>query len=91
MLFCYRKKILVIDVKMYCDFKIIALSVLSTIAVILFFYSYTLMEVYKLNLISNFHPVGRQSLPFLIRFDLIRFRFMVYFDLFILALSSGKM
>ena len=41
MLFCYCKKNLVIDVKMYCDFKIIALSVLSTIAVILFFYSYT--------------------------------------------------
>ena len=58
MLFCYCKKNLVIDVKMYCDFKIIALSVLSTIAVILFFYSYTSMEVYKVNLISNFHPVG---------------------------------
>ncbi len=54
----YFKKTLVIDFKIYSDFKIIALSILSTIAVILFFYSYTLLEVYKVNLISNFHPVG---------------------------------
>ena len=54
----YFKKPLVIDFKIYSDFKIIALSVLSAIAVILFFYSYTLIEVYKVNLISNFHPVG---------------------------------
>ncbi|MDA8592239.1 EamA family transporter, partial [Flavobacteriaceae bacterium] len=47
-----------IDIKMYYDFKIIALSVLSSAAVILFFYSYTLVEVYKVNLISNFHPIG---------------------------------
>lgn len=54
----YFKKTLVIDFKIYSDFKIIGLSILSTIAVILFFYSYTLLEVYKVNLISNFHPVG---------------------------------
>lgn len=54
----YFKKTLVVDFKIYSDFKIIALSILSTIAVILFFYSYTLIEVYKVNLISNFHPVG---------------------------------
>ena len=54
----YFKKNLGIDFKIYFDFKIIALSILSTIAVILFFYSYTLIEVYKVNLISNFHPVG---------------------------------
>ncbi len=54
----YFKKTLVIDFKIYSDIKIITLSILSTIAVILFFYSYTLIEVYKVNLISNFHPIG---------------------------------
>ena len=47
-----------IDLKIYLDIKILALSVLSAIAVILFFYSYTVIEIYKVNLISNFHPVG---------------------------------
>tara|TARA_B100000497_G_scaffold48630_1_gene56132 strand:- start:779 stop:1612 length:834 start_codon:yes stop_codon:yes gene_type:complete len=56
--FSYFNKTTTIDIKMYFDFKIIALSVLSSAAVILFFYSYTLIEIYKVNLISNFHPVG---------------------------------
>jgi len=34
------------------------LSLLSSIAVVLFFYSYTVLQVYKVNLISNFHPIG---------------------------------
>tara|TARA_B110000003_G_scaffold276150_1_gene321157 strand:+ start:2916 stop:3749 length:834 start_codon:yes stop_codon:yes gene_type:complete len=54
----YINKTTTINIKMYYDFKIIALSVLSSAAVILFFYSYTLIEIYKVNLISNFHPVG---------------------------------
>jgi drug/metabolite transporter (DMT)-like permease len=53
----YIKKIR-IDFKIYFDIKILALSVLSAFAVILFFYSYTVIEIYKVNLISNFHPVG---------------------------------
>lgn len=47
-----------IDFKIYLDIKILALSVLSASAVILFFYSYTVIDIYKVNLISNFHPVG---------------------------------
>ena len=47
-----------IDLKIYYDVKIILLSLLSAIAVILFFYSYTVLQVYKVNLISNFHPIG---------------------------------
>ena len=60
MFFCfgYFIKKTKIDLKIYLDIKILALSVLSAIAVILFFYSYTVIEIYKVNLISNFHPVG---------------------------------
>lgn len=47
-----------IDFKIYFDIKILALSILSASAVILFFYSYTVIDIYKVNLISNFHPVG---------------------------------
>ena len=57
-LMTYKKGLCSIDMKIYFDYKIIALSVLSTMAVIMFFYSYTLIEIYKVNLISNFHPVG---------------------------------
>jgi|TARA_B110000003_G_scaffold266182_1_gene292834 drug/metabolite transporter (DMT)-like permease len=56
--FGYFVKKTKIDLKIYLDIKILALSVLSAIAVILFFYSYTVIEIYKVNLISNFHPVG---------------------------------
>ena len=56
--FGYFVKKTKIDLKIYLDIKILALSVLSAIAVILFFYSYTVTEIYKVNLISNFHPVG---------------------------------
>jgi len=58
--FCigYYTKKTKIDLKIYYDVKIILLSLLSSIAVILFFYSYTVLQVYKVNLISNFHPIG---------------------------------
>lgn len=56
--FGYFMKKIKIDFKIYLDIKILALSTLSAIAVILFFYSYTVLEIYKVNLISNFHPVG---------------------------------
>ena len=56
--FGYFMKKIKIDFKIYLDIKILALSTLSAIAVILFFYSYTVLEIYKVNLISNFNPVG---------------------------------
>ena len=61
----YTKK-MKIDLKIYYDIKIISLILLSTTAVILFFYSYTILEVYKVNLISSFHPIGGMLLSVIV-------------------------
>ena len=62
----YFTKKMKIDLKLYYDIKIIFLVFLSTIAVILFFYSYTILEVYKVNLISSFHPIGGMLLSVIV-------------------------
>lgn len=62
----YYTKKMKIDLKIYYDIKIILLVFLSTMAVILFFYSYTILEVYKVNLISSFHPIGGMLLSVIV-------------------------
>lgn len=72
----FQKK-LKIDIKSYRDPMLILLSFLATIAIILFFYSYSIIEIYKVNLISNFHPVGGMLISiFLFKEQLTKYQFI---------------
>ena len=72
----FQKK-LKIDFKSYKDPKLILLSLLATSAIILFFYSYNKLEIYKVNLISSFHPVGGMLISiFLFREQPTKYQFI---------------
>lgn len=46
-----------IEVKLFCNLKLLLLSICTTVSLILYFLAYNYLPVYKINLVTNLYPV----------------------------------
>jgi drug/metabolite transporter (DMT)-like permease len=46
-----------IEIKLFCNSKILLLSICTTVSLILYFLAYNYLPVYKINLVANLYPV----------------------------------